>query len=135
MGYKDRDDCTTIVGVYRIRGFRVIGIAADYAFEPMEKVEAFQELKVPINVAAEDEHEPYSKRFNQTPKKEFTYTHRDDTPYGGVDDDDLVQDDGDVTHDNGVVANKSEAAPFSDDNQNDDRGDEFFDTKIIIPED
>ena len=58
-----------IVGIYRARGFKVIAIAADGAFEPMKQNDDSVDLKVDLNICAENEHEPYSERFNQIMKE------------------------------------------------------------------
>ena len=60
---------TIIVGIYRARGFKVIAIAVDGAFEPMRNIDDFMDLKVNLNICAENEHEPYSDRFNWTLKE------------------------------------------------------------------
>ena len=58
-----------IVGIYKSRGFRVIVIATDGAFEPMKNNEEFNELNVTLNICARNEHEPYSERLNRTMKE------------------------------------------------------------------
>ena len=44
----------------------MIAIAADSGFKAMKTNSEFIELKITLNITAEDEHEPYIKRFNRT---------------------------------------------------------------------
>ena len=60
---------TNITAIYRSRGFRVIAIAADGAFEPMRQNQDVIDLKIDLNICAENEHEPYSERFSRTIKE------------------------------------------------------------------
>ena len=54
-----------IMDQYKARGFNILAIAADYAFEPMRQNEAFTNTGAILNTTSEDEHEPFSERFNR----------------------------------------------------------------------
>ena len=54
-----------VINTYTRRGFKVLAIAADYAFEPMRQNEDFMKTGTILNTTSEDEHEPYSERFNR----------------------------------------------------------------------
>ena len=54
-----------IIRIYTQRGFKVIAIAADYAFEAMRQNEDFMDTQIELNTTSENEHEPYSERFNR----------------------------------------------------------------------
>ena len=57
--------------IYQVRGFNIIAIATDNAFEPMKQNLDFIDLKIPLNITSEDEHEPYIERFNRTLKERY----------------------------------------------------------------
>ena len=54
----------TIANVYVARGFRILSVAADYAFEAIRHDEDFVKTKIVLNTISEDEHEPFIERFN-----------------------------------------------------------------------
>ena len=60
----------TIKAIYQVRGFNIISIAVDNAFEPMKQNSDFIDLKIPLNITSEDEHEPYIEWFNITLKEQ-----------------------------------------------------------------
>ena len=60
---------TLIVQTYRTRGFIIIPIAADGGFAALRENVDFIKLNIVINITAENEHEPYSERFNRTLKE------------------------------------------------------------------
>ena len=57
-----------IINMYRARGFTVLSIAADNAFRPLAEHPDYMDLRVKLNITAEDEHEPHIERFNRTIK-------------------------------------------------------------------
>lgn len=58
-----------IKATYSSRGFTIVAIAADNGFNALLQNEAFIQLEIPLNLTAEDEHEPYVERFNRTIKE------------------------------------------------------------------
>ena len=54
-----------IVNMYLARGFRILAIAADYAFEAIRHDEDFAKTNITLNTTSEDEHEPFIERFNR----------------------------------------------------------------------
>ena len=55
--------------IYAARGFNIVSIAADNAFEPMKTDPDFVILNIALNVCSADEHEPFIERFNRTLKE------------------------------------------------------------------
>ena len=53
----------TMTKIYRSRGFKIVGIAADNGFAALKNNETFTNLGIPINIISEDEHEPFSERL------------------------------------------------------------------------
>ena len=49
----------TVKTIYQVRDFNIIAIAVDNAFEPMKQNPDFIDLKIPLNITSEDEHEFY----------------------------------------------------------------------------
>ena len=60
---------TTIKAIYSVWGFKIIVVAADNTFAPMNQDPTFIKLQMALNVTSEDEHEPYIERFNRTLKE------------------------------------------------------------------
>ena len=56
-----------IMDQYKVRGFNVLAIAADYAFEPIRQNEALIDTGAILNTTSEDEHEPFSERCASPP--------------------------------------------------------------------
>ena len=54
-----------IVNTYTTRGFKILAIVADYAFEAIRQDEAFMKTSITINTTSEDEHEPFIEYFNR----------------------------------------------------------------------
>ena len=54
-----------IIDTYIARGFSVIAVAADYAFEAIRENEDFMATTITLNTTSEDEHEPFIERFNR----------------------------------------------------------------------
>ena len=59
----------TVKTIYQDKGFNIIAIAVDNAFEPTKQNPDFIDLKIPLKITSEDEHEPYIERFNRTLKE------------------------------------------------------------------
>ena len=57
-----------IKATYNSRGFKLIAAVADNGFSALQQHEDFLALEIVLNLTAEDEHEPYSERFNRTIK-------------------------------------------------------------------
>ena len=55
--------------VYNSRGFTVVTTAANNGFSALKHHAKFIEIKIKLNLMAEDEHEPYIERFNRTIKE------------------------------------------------------------------
>ena len=47
-----------IVNIYTARGFKILAIAVDYAFDATRQNEDFMLTKITLNITSEDEHEP-----------------------------------------------------------------------------
>ena len=58
-----------MVSTYAMQGFTILAIGADNAFEPLLREPKFLWLRITLNITSEDEHEPYSERFNRTLKE------------------------------------------------------------------
>ena len=50
---------TTIKYIYATRGFMIVYITADNAFEPVKEDPDFLTLNITFNVCSEDDHEPF----------------------------------------------------------------------------
>ena len=59
----------TVPAIYRPRVFNVLAVAADSGFTDLKTNPDFIELKITLNLIAEDEHEPYVEKFNRTIKE------------------------------------------------------------------
>ena len=55
--------------IYKSRGFRIVGMAADNEFKSPEINERFLELGILINIASEGEHEPFSESLIRSLKE------------------------------------------------------------------
>ena len=58
-----------VVGKYWYRGFTITAIVADGGFAALHDNVEFIKLDITLNITSEDEHEPYSERFNRSIKK------------------------------------------------------------------
>ena len=54
-----------VVDTYKSRGFTILAIAADYAFEAIRINEGFMATGINLNTTSQDEHEPHIERFNR----------------------------------------------------------------------
>ena len=52
--------------VYKSRGFTIVAAAVDNGFSALKHHVKFIDMKINLNLMAEDEHEPYIERFNRT---------------------------------------------------------------------
>ena len=57
-----------ITSTYESRGFKILAIAADNGFSALANDPDFIDMKITLNLTAENEHEPYIERFNRTIK-------------------------------------------------------------------
>ena len=58
-----------VSATYKARGFIIVTVTVDNGFSALKHNPDFIELKITLNLIAEDEYEPYIERFNRTIKE------------------------------------------------------------------